>query len=95
MLKLKAYEEQIRPVKLQQLPADNPIQMEALHERGQIRLFRGIVGSGFHLCQERYDVAFTVRELASKMSSPTAMSFHHLKKLLGCLKKTMDYCLST
>ena len=55
--------------------------------------FRSIGGSGIYLCQERYDVAFTVKELASRMSSPTAMSFHHLKKFLGYLKKTVDYCL--
>ena len=39
-----------------------------------------------------YDAAFAVKELASRMSNPTAMSFHHLKKFLGYLK-TMDYCL--
>ena len=27
------------------------------------------------------------------MSLPTAMSFHHLKKLLGYLKETVDCCL--
>ena len=27
------------------------------------------------------------------MSNPTAMSFCHLKKLLGYLKKAIDYCL--
>ena len=46
-----------------------------------------------YLCQERYDVAFTVKELASRMSNPTTMSFHHLKKFLGYLKKTVDYFL--
>ena len=40
-----------------------------------------------------YDVAFTVKELASRMSNPTTMSFHHFKKFLGYLKKTVDYCL--
>ena len=55
---LKAYEEQIGPAKLQQLPADNSIQMEdkseVLHEPEKISLFRSIVGSGIYLCQERY-----------------------------------------
>ena len=46
------------------------------------------MGSGTYLRQERYDVAFTVKELASRMSNPTAMSFHQLKKFLGRLKKT-------
>ena len=96
---LKAYEEQIGKVKLQQVPSHNSIQMEGksevLHEQEKISLFRSIVGAGIYLCQERYDVAlaFTVKELASTMSSPTAMSFHHLKKFLGYLKKATDYCL--
>ena len=65
---------------------------EVLHEPEEISVFRSIVGSGIYLCQERY-VAFTVKELASRMLNPTAMSFHRLKKFLGYLKKTMDSCL--
>ena len=65
---------------------------EVLREPGKISLFRSI-GSGIYLCRQRYDVAFTVKEMASRMSKPTAMSFHRWKKLLGYLKKTMDYCL--
>ena len=34
-----------------------------------------------------------VKELASRMSNPTATPFHRLKKFLIYLKKTMDYCL--
>ena len=60
---LKAYEDQIGPVKLQQLPADNSIQMEdkSALEQEKISLFRSIVGPGIYLCQKRYDVAFTVK----------------------------------
>ena len=35
----------------------------------------------------------TVKDMAWRMSNPTAMSFHHLKKFPGYLKKTMDHCL--
>ena len=45
-----------------------------------------------HEEQVWYDVAFTVKELASSVSNPT-MSFHHFKKFIGYLKKTMDNCL--
>ena len=31
--------------------------------------------------------------MASRMLIPTTMPFHHLKKFLGYLNKTMDYCL--
>ena len=88
---LKAYEEQIGQTKLQQLTSDNSIQMEdkseILNDRERISLFRSIVGSGIYLCQERYDVAFAVGELVSRMENPTSMSFHHLKKFPGYLKK--------
>ena len=81
----KAYEEQIGLIELQQLPSDDSIQMEdksdVFQEQEKIHLFRSITGSGVYLCQERYDVAFTVKELASRMSNPVAMSFHHLKLL--------------
>ena len=54
---LKAYEEQFEPVKLQQLPADNSIQMEdkseVLHEPEKISLFRSIVGPGIYLCPQK------------------------------------------
>ena len=90
---LKAYEEQIGKIKLQQLPSGNSNQMEdesevlreledkseVLQEQEKIGLFRSIFGSGIYLCQERYD---------------TAMSSRHWKKFLGDLKKTMDYCLA-
>ena len=78
---LKAYEEQIGKIKLQQLPSDSSIQMEdkseILSDQERSGLFRSIVGSGIYLCQERYDVAFTVKELASRMSNATTTSFHH------------------
>ena len=70
---LKAYEEQIGKVKFQQLPSDNSIQMEDKSEIStdpeKISLFRGIVGSGIYICQERFDVAFTVKELVSRMAT--------------------------
>ena len=82
----------------EQLPAEKSIQMEdkseVLREQEKISLFKSIVGSGdLYLCQERYDVAFTVKELASRMSHPTATPFYRWKKFLGYLKKTVGYCL--
>ena len=68
---LKAYEDQIGPVKLQQLPADNSIQMEdkSALEQEKISLFRSIVGPGIYLCQKRYDVAFTVKAFKNGKSN--------------------------
>ena len=39
----------------------------------------------------QYDVALALKELASRMSEPTTMSFHHLKKLFKILEE--DYGL--
>ena len=53
---LKAYEEEIGKIKLQQLPS---------RWKSKRRLaFSEVVGPGIYLCQEKYDVAFTVKELA-------------------------------
>jgi hypothetical protein len=41
-----------------------------------------------YLGQERYDICFTVKELASKMSKPTVVAMARLRKLLGYLKET-------
>ena len=64
----RAYEEQIGLIKLQQLAAGNSIQVEdkseVLREQEKVSLVRSIVGSGIYLCQETYDVTFTVKELA-------------------------------
>ena len=61
---------------------------EILYDPERISLFRSIAGPGIFLCQERYDVAFTVKELASRMANPTTMSFHHLKKFYGLLSNS-------
>ena len=46
-----------------------------------------------YLGQERYDICFTVKELASKMSKPTVVAMARLRKLLGYLKETSTYSL--
>ena len=90
---LKAYEEQIGKIKLQQLPSDTSIQMEdkseVLDDQEWISLFRSIVGSGIYLCQERYDVAFTVKELGFKNGSNN-YGISSLEEVLGIFE---DYGL--
>lgn len=55
--------------------------------------FRSLVGMGIYLSQERLDISFTIKELASKMSRPTVTAMSRLKKLLGYLKQTTDYSM--
>ena len=40
-----------------------------------------------YVSQERMDVGFVTKELASKMAKPTAVALARLKKLLGYLKE--------
>ena len=96
---LKAYEknwqDQTPTTSVRQLNPDGRQVRDLEESREDWGLFRAIVGSGTYLCHERYDVAFTVKELASRMTNPTTMSFHHLKKFLGYLKKTVGFLLSS
>ena len=52
-------------------------------------LYRSLVGCGIYLSQERPDVSYTIKELASTMSCPTTSSLKKLGKLIGYLKNTM------
>ena len=93
---LKAYEEQVwigqtSTTTRRQLNPDED-KSEVLREREKISRFRSIVGTGIYLCQERYDVAFTVKEVASRKPTPTAMSLRHLKNSWH-KGNTMDCCL--
>ena len=49
-------------------------------------LYRSLVGSGIYLSQERPDVSYTIKELASTMSCPTTGSLRKLGKHIGYLK---------
>ena len=80
---LKAYGEQTSTTTIRQFNSDGR----------EVRDLDRSKKSAYSESIERYHVAFTVKELGSRMSNPTTMSFHHLTKCPGYLKKTMDYCL--
>ena len=95
---LKAYEGQIGKIKLQQLPADNSIQMQDKSGvlREQERRFRSTVGSVICLCQERYDVTFTAKDLALKKSMDYCLALKVPQAVEGYVKKgESDWCLET
>ena len=89
---VEAYEEQMGRVKSQKLPCGQ----EVLEPDGSVELkpelaslYRSLVGCGIYLSQERPDVSYTIKELASTMSRPTSSSLKKLGKLVGYLKSTM------
>ena len=89
---VEQYEAQMGRVKVQKLPC-GPEMLEqdgAALLNGELpSLFRSLVGCGIYLSQERMDVSFTIKELASSMSCPTTGSLRKLGKLVGYLKGTM------
>ena len=89
---VEAYESKMGKAKIQKLPCGP----EILEPDGTTllgyelaSLYRSLVGCGIYLSQERLDVSYTVKELASTMSCPTAASLRKLGKLIGYLKHTM------
>ena len=47
---------------------------------------RSIVGSDIYRCQERYDVAITVKEFSSRIANPTDV-FSSLEEILRILEE--------
>ena len=62
-----------------------------------IPIFRSILGAMLYISQERCDIQFTTKCLASYLKAPTKNSWHYLGRLLGYLKGTADYgvCMSS
>ena len=91
---IEAFEKRYSAVKLQNVPAGAEIQEpdgSPLLGYEEASLYRSLVGSGIYLGQERWDVCFAVKELASYMTNPTVGAMDRMRKLLGYLKKTRGY----
>lgn len=93
---IEAYEEKLGRTKVQKLPCSQemlePDGTTLLHAE-LASLYRSVVGCGIYLSQERPDIAFTIKELASSMSCPTTGSLNKLGKLIGYLKHTLGQYL--
>ena len=90
---VKTFEEVYGEVKRQKLPCTAEIQefdTSNLITPQDAAIYRSIVGMGIYLSQERLDIAYTTKELASKMTSPTEAALQHMRKLVRHLKET-DY----
>ena len=93
---VNVFEEVYGKIKIQKIPADSLIQVEdesAPLGPEEATMFRSMVGMAIYLSQERLDIGFVTKELASKMSRPTKMAMGHLKKMLGYLKGTSNYAM--
>ena len=88
---IESYEAKMGKAKLQQLPCSQDMLEQdsatPLDEEASA-LYRSLVGCGTYFSQERYDIAFAIKELPSKMSCPTTGSLGRMGKLIGYLKAT-------
>ena len=87
---VKTFEEVYGEVKRQKLPCAAEIQeldTSNLITPQDAAIYRSIVGMGIYLSQEQLDIAYTIKELASKMSSPIEAALQHMRKLVGYLKE--------
>ena len=87
---LELYELNFGPVQAQKVPADGSIRVEDGSQELDARtssIYRSLIGMLVYVSQERMDVGFVTKELASKMAKPTAVALAQLKKLLGYLKE--------
>eukprot|EP00972_Heterocapsa_arctica_P114462 16442545-Heterocapsa_arctica.AAC.1 len=55
--------------------------------------FCRVIGKVMYASVEHSDVAFTVKELARRLASPTGGDWLHIKRLLRYLKSTASYVL--
>ena len=55
--------------------------------------YRSVVGVCLYLPRHRPDLLLPVKELSGYMSKPTHQASQKLKKLIGYLKSTADYCV--
>ena len=91
---IEAFEKRYSPIKIQRVPAGSEIQepeSSPLLGYEEASLYRSLVGSGIYLGQERWDVCFAVKELASYMTNPTVGAMDRMRNLLGYLKQTRGY----
>ena len=88
---IKAFEDKYGLVRKQRLPATTDIQDadgSNVVPQEDAAIYRSIVGMNIYLAQERLDISFVVKELASKMASPTELSMQKARRLVGYLKET-------
>jgi hypothetical protein len=93
---VQMFEKEFGKVRVQSLPCDGGIQTEDLSVElpsDQAFGYRSVVGTCLYLARDRPDLLFTVKKLSSAMAKPTFTALQRLKKLVGYLKWTPDYCV--
>ena len=90
------FEENFGKARPQTIACDASIQTEDVSEEvGQrdAHAFRAVIGTLLYLARDRPDLLFVVKELSSAMSRPTLTAISRLRKVIGYLKTTSDFCM--
>ena len=93
---VKAFETAFGVARKQKVPCDSSIQLPDEPEKLSSKdasSCRSIVGLCLFVSREPPDLMFTIKELASNMSSPSLVSAHGLRKLVGYMKHVGDVAL--
>ena len=90
---VECFEKHFGHARVQKIPCDSALQQEDNSQQlsaNDAKNFRSVTGLLLFLSRDRVDLMFSVKELASKMSSPTLFSVQMLRKLIGYVKATGD-----
>ena len=91
-----AEKEHLEESELKQCPVTSQCRQRDLTDELSARdsfAYRSVVGVCLYLARDRPDLLFPVKELSGFMSRPTHGALQKLKKLIGYLKGTADYCV--
>jgi hypothetical protein len=93
---VKSHEDYFGKIRAQMVPCDQSMQTEDLTDVLSPKdafAYRSVVGVCLYLARDRPDLLFPVKELSGYMRKPTNGALQKLKKLMGYLKSTSDYCV--
>ena len=93
---IELFEENFGKARPQTIACDASIQTEDISEEvGQrdARSFRSVIDTLLYLVRDRPDLLFVVKELSSAVSRPTLTAISRLRKVIGYLKTTSDFCM--
>ena len=94
---VKAFEEHFGKARSQFVPCNQSMLAEDLSDGLSARdavAFRSIIGICLYLARDRPDVLYSVKELSSYMAKPTHAALQKLKKFVGYLRGTEEYCMA-
>eukprot|EP00435_Cladocopium_sp_Y103_P052141 s939_g16.t1 len=80
-------------VRKRRTPGDFIIDNVALETEDEVKLYRSCVGTLLYVSGDRPDVQYLIKELASKLQSPTRGAMTTLKNLIGYMYATRDFHL--